>query len=93
MKAWPGKRLTVVGMGGGQEEMVQGEQRLKRWLTGLVWEGEREQRGFLLWRQTLELGKLRPGQSGMWGMQGPLTLPLGLGGCGPLAIERDHRYP
>lgn len=35
----PGKWLPMVRMGGGQEEMIHREQRLKLWLTGLDWVG------------------------------------------------------
>lgn len=41
----------------------------------------------------LELGKLRLGQVGCGGCRESLTLPLGLRGWGPVAIEGDHRYP
>lgn len=59
--------------------------------------GQRGRWGFLLWRQKaisqdMEFRKLRPDQSGVWGKQGPLTLPSGPRDWGPVITKTDPRY-
>lgn len=96
VKAWPSKGLNVVarsapagnGSSWGAEVVL-----LAAW-AGLG--GQRGRWGFLLWRQKgishgMELGKLRPDGSGMWGMQGTLTLPSGSRDWGPVTTETDPR--
>lgn len=96
VKAWPGKRLNVVAR---RAQAGRGSSRGAEVVLLAAWAGLGGQRGrwgFLLWKQKgtshgMELGKLRPDRSGMWGMQETLTLPSGSRDWDPITTEIDPR--